>query len=116
MNFTRINNSKDAINDTYTLLHCRGPEFIRNSGFLEVSEANGIILLFPQNNPTDFEGTPAEGCWDTFGSGGEYFATKAGPQIRAIWRMIKRVVGQNRYPTLYEVPTELPKSPFYDKK
>jgi hypothetical protein len=60
---------------------------------LEVAEANGIIMLFPQANPVELVGTPAEGCWDTFGLGGPLYATKEGDQVRAVWRMIIRIIG-----------------------
>jgi len=41
-----------------------GTDHIVNSGFLEVAEQNGIVMLFPQVV------TSAEndiGCWDTYG-------------------------------------------------
>jgi len=63
---------------------------IVNSGYLEVAEANGIIMVFPQAYDS------AEnriGCWDTFGFTGRLFATQRGAQVKVVKRMLDRITG-----------------------
>jgi len=60
---------------------------------MEVAEANGIVMLFPQNNPEQLYNTDARACWDTFGVGGPLYATQKGPQVRAVRRIISAMVG-----------------------
>jgi hypothetical protein len=68
--------------------------FIRNSGFMEVAEVNGIVMLFPQNNPLPSKGGSARGCWDTYGVSGTYYATQKGDQIISLKRIIDAVIGR----------------------
>jgi len=73
-----------------------GTELIENSGLLEMSEANQIVLLFPQIQNNWFLGNPF-GCWNFMGylndlSDGSY-ATKYATQMRGIFRMINRMTG-----------------------
>lgn len=70
-----------------------GETFILSSGYLEVAEANNIIMLFPQNNPIPRPGAPNSGCWDTFGMGGELYATQEGEQVEAVKRMLQVILG-----------------------
>jgi len=60
---------------------------------MEVAEANGIIMLFPQNNPLVSRGGSSQGCWDTYGAGGEFYATQKGHQLQTLRRMIDAVMG-----------------------
>jgi len=63
---------------------------ILNSGYLKVAEANGIIMVFPQ----DYDSAQNRGgCWDTFGLGGRWIATQKGPQVKVIKRMLDRISG-----------------------
>lgn len=60
---------------------------------MEVAEANGIIMLFPQNLPLASRGGSSQGCWDTYGAGGEFYATHQGHQLQTLRRMIDAVLG-----------------------
>lgn len=70
-----------------------GDAFVRRAGYLEVAEANGIVLLFPQIekslNPLN-----AYGCWDWWGYEGDDYATRDGRQIRAVRAMIADLLGE----------------------
>jgi hypothetical protein len=44
-------------------------------------------LLFPQVAPS-YQPLNPNGCWDWWGYEGSDYATHAGPQIAAVWRMI----------------------------
>lgn len=61
-----------------------GKDFMRLSGYLQQADARDLILLFPQArkslpNP--------KGCWDWWGYESEAFATRKGPQMKAIHAM-----------------------------
>ncbi len=67
-----------------------GMQFIENAGYLPWAISNNIVVLFPQalgsqQNP--------KGCWDWFGYTGPQFATKEGPQMKAIKTMIAMITG-----------------------
>lgn len=70
-----------------------GGEHVRNSGFLEVAETNGIIMVFPQvlaSQENDI------GCWDTYGFTGPLYATKAGAQVTVVRNMLSRFLQQDQ--------------------
>lgn len=70
-----------------------GGEHVRNSGFLEVAEENGIIMVFPQvlsSQENDI------GCWDTYGFTGPLYATKAGAQVTVVRNMLSRFLQQDQ--------------------
>jgi poly(3-hydroxybutyrate) depolymerase len=48
-----------------------GTDHIVNSGYLELAEANNLIVVFPQANSSLPEN--AIGCWDTYGLTGELY-------------------------------------------
>ena len=64
-----------------------GEQFVRSAGYLEWAASNGIALLFPQVAPS-YQPLNPNGCWDWWGYEGSNYATHAGPQIAAVWRMI----------------------------
>jgi hypothetical protein len=67
-----------------------GAGHVLNSGFLEVAEANNIVVVFPQN----MNGTRnIYGCWDTFGLTGKDYATRKGPQVQVVRNMLSRILG-----------------------
>ncbi len=72
-----------------------GDRFARYGGYNEWADANNLIVLYPQATANATVGNP-EGCWDWWGyahqtdSQGKY-ATKAGLQVAAIWRMLERL-------------------------
>jgi poly(3-hydroxybutyrate) depolymerase len=66
--------------------------FARRAGYLEVAEANDIVLLFPQVKPTTRPLNPL-GCWDWWGYEGADYATQRGPQVRAVRAMVDDLLG-----------------------
>jgi len=69
-----------------------GDVFVRGSGYLEAAEANRVVLLFPQLEPS-FQPLNPNGCWDWWGYEGEDYATQRGPQVRAVRAMIADLMG-----------------------
>jgi predicted peptidase len=69
----------DFVNDT----------FVKNAGYNEWAESNGIIVLYPQTSKSL---TNPKACWDWFGLTGSRYATKAGPQMRALYNMVRMFV------------------------
>jgi poly(3-hydroxybutyrate) depolymerase len=72
-----------------------GDGFVRRAGYLEVAEANRIVLLFPQVEPSTMPLNPM-GCWDWWGYDGEDYATRDGRQIRAVRAMVADLLGEAR--------------------
>lgn len=79
-----------------------GTAFVTQAGFNEWADANRIVVLYPQTAASyGIPGTPLnpQGCWDWWGytdagaAPGRY-ATQAGPQIAAVWRMAQRLAGK----------------------
>jgi poly(3-hydroxybutyrate) depolymerase len=70
-----------------------GDAFVRRAGYLEVAEANRIVLLFPQVEKS-LQPLNAFGCWDWWGYEGEDYATRDGRQIRAVRAMIADLLGE----------------------
>ncbi|HXG79798.1 MAG TPA: poly(3-hydroxybutyrate) depolymerase, partial [Methyloceanibacter sp.] len=65
-----------------------GDAFIKEAGFAEAADANRIVVLFPQVEPSAIN---PEGCWDWWGYTGLDFLGKDAPQIAAIWAMVERL-------------------------
>jgi len=70
-----------------------GDDFVRRAGYLEVAEANRIVLLFPQIEKS-LQPLNAFGCWDWWGYEGDDYATRDGKQIRAVRAMIADLLGE----------------------
>jgi poly(3-hydroxybutyrate) depolymerase len=70
-----------------------GDAFVRRAGYLEVADANRIVLLFPQVKPTLAPLNPL-GCWDWWGIEGADYATRDGKQMRAVRAMIGALLGE----------------------
>jgi poly(3-hydroxybutyrate) depolymerase len=70
-----------------------GDGFVRRAGYLEVAEANRIVLLFPQVEKS-LQPLNAFGCWDWWGYEGEDYATRDGRQVRAVRAMIADLLGE----------------------
>jgi poly(3-hydroxybutyrate) depolymerase len=66
------------ISDTYAV----------HSEYNGLAEANKIIILYPQACNSTIN---PEGCWDWWGFTGADYASKLGPQVIAIKRMIDRI-------------------------
>ena len=75
-----------------------GDVFYTSIGVNEWADANNILVLYPQTHATSF-GNPLfvnpQGCWNFWGYADDnYFLTKKGVQIDAIWKMIQRLEGK----------------------
>jgi len=70
-----------------------GDAFVRGAGYLEVAEANRIVLLFPQVEKS-LQPLNAFGCWDWWGYDGDDYATRDGRQVRAVRSMIADLLGE----------------------
>jgi poly(3-hydroxybutyrate) depolymerase len=70
-----------------------GDAFVRGAGYLEVAEANRIVLLFPQVEKS-LQPLNAFGCWDWWGYEGAEYATRDGGQVRAVRAMIADLLGE----------------------
>jgi len=70
-----------------------GDAFVRRGGYLEVAEANRMVLLFPQVEKS-LQPLNAYGCWDWWGYEGEDYATRNGRQVRAVRAMIADLLGE----------------------
>jgi poly(3-hydroxybutyrate) depolymerase len=62
-------------------------------GYNEWADANGIIVLYPQVDPTTIPPNP-DGCWDWYGYTGLNFQTQSGPQLAAVRAMVQRLVAR----------------------
>jgi poly(3-hydroxybutyrate) depolymerase len=67
-----------------------GDDVYAKVGYNAWADTNGIIVLYPQVDPTTFPLNP-EGCWDWWGYTGLNFQTRSGPQLAAIRSMVKRL-------------------------
>ena len=66
------------------------------SGFLELADANNIVMVFPQAAPDVLMGNP-NCCFDWFQYTNPsllvdpfYYATKDAPQMDAVYQMVRR--------------------------
>eukprot|EP00771_Trimastix_marina_P003984 gnl/Trimastix_PCT/708.p1 GENE.gnl/Trimastix_PCT/708~~gnl/Trimastix_PCT/708.p1 ORF type:complete len:345 (+),score=42.28 gnl/Trimastix_PCT/708:66-1037(+) len=69
-----------------------GDEYARHTMYTDYAEANDLVVLFPQNIKSMDMTNPA-GCWDWWGYTGQHYATRAGPQMKAIWKMVQQLLG-----------------------
>jgi poly(3-hydroxybutyrate) depolymerase len=75
-----------------------GERFVLEAGYNRWAAANRLIVLYPQAVPRygfsfrarNFVLNP-KGCWDWWGYTGSAYATKQGPQIRAVAAMVERL-------------------------
>jgi poly(3-hydroxybutyrate) depolymerase len=74
-----------------------GERFVREAGYNRWADTNRLIVLYPQTvarygwwafNP--------RGCWDWWGYTGPAYATKEGPQMRAVLAMVERLGSQRK--------------------
>ena len=64
---------------------------MRKASYLEVAELNNVIILFPQVVPSVISPINPIGCWDWWGYTSKQFATKLGPQMNGVKKMIDTV-------------------------
>lgn len=67
-----------------------GTVFAENAGYLTWAITNNLIVLFPQAETSPQN---PKGCWDWFGYTGPQFATKQGPQMKAVRSFIQQLTG-----------------------
>lgn len=73
-----------------------GERFVREAGYNRWADSNRLIILYPQAVPRYVWWIfNPRGCWDWWGYTGSRYATKEGPQIRAVVAMVERL-GQPR--------------------
>jgi poly(3-hydroxybutyrate) depolymerase len=63
------------------------------AGYNEWADANGVVILYPQVDPTEIPDNP-EGCWDWWGYTGLNFQTQSGQQLSAVHAMVQRLTKQ----------------------
>ncbi|ODM94289.1 hypothetical protein Ocin01_12393 [Orchesella cincta] len=72
-----------------------GTSHLVNSGYLELAEANDLILVAPQALGTGAGGQNEIGCWDTYGLTGPNYATQRGAQVTVVRNMLARIMGED---------------------
>jgi poly(3-hydroxybutyrate) depolymerase len=70
--------------------HEIGTTFAHKAGINEWADTNGIIVLYPYQTATD--DNPKD-CWDWWGYTNDDYALKRGPQMTAIVKMVRRLMG-----------------------
>ena len=68
-----------------------GERFAREAGYNRWADANRLIVLYPQTIARYFWVYNPRGCWDWWGYTSAQYATKEGPQIRAVMAMVERL-------------------------
>jgi poly(3-hydroxybutyrate) depolymerase len=68
-----------------------GERFVRDAGYNRWADTNRIIVLYPQAVARYWWIYNPRGCWDWWGYTGARYATKEGPQIRAVLAMVERL-------------------------
>lgn len=63
-----------------------GASLVRDGGFNALAEKTGAVVLYPAAKKGM---TNPQGCWDWWGYTGKGYATKSGPQVKAIMAMIE---------------------------
>jgi len=73
-----------------------GDKYYAQTGYNQLAEANDLIILYPQVQPSTSAPLNPQGCWDFWGYSSpdnptpDYF-TRNAPQLRAIHKMIVRL-------------------------
>jgi hypothetical protein len=68
-----------------------GERFVQEAGYNRWADANRLIVLYPQTIGRYYPLFNPRACWDWWGYTGPLYATKSGPQIRAVKAMIDRL-------------------------
>lgn len=77
-----------------------GDKYYNDTGYNQMAEANDIIMLYPQVQPSNGSPLNPEGCWDFWGYSSpgnpdpDYYSHNA-PQLRAVYHMIERLAEPN---------------------
>lgn len=65
-------------------------KFVTLAGYNEWAESNNIVVLYPQS--AKVAGDNPYACWDWFGFTGDNYMTQEGVQMKALKKMIERVI------------------------
>jgi poly(3-hydroxybutyrate) depolymerase len=76
-----------ASDTTYT-----GDEFPEYSYLDNYADTNDLVVLYPQTSVSALRQNPL-GCWDWWGYDGSDYATRSGPQMRAVMNMVRALGG-----------------------
>ena len=77
-----------------------GERFVREAGYNRWADTNRLVVLYPQTISRNGWGVSGwqwsyvfnpRGCWDWWGYTGQQYATKQGPQVRAVKAMVDRL-------------------------
>jgi poly(3-hydroxybutyrate) depolymerase len=86
-------------------------EFATESGIDQWADTNNIIVLYPY---VTTGGSNPDGCWDWWGYVNSSYALKPGPQMSAVYQMVKKLEGgtatgaPTATPSATPVPTATP--------
>ena len=80
-----------------------GDHFYAHAGYNELADANNIIVLYPQVEPSYFYPYNPRGCWDFWGYASNDpftpdFYTRDGAQMRAVRAMLERLAQPRHTP------------------
>jgi poly(3-hydroxybutyrate) depolymerase len=67
-----------------------GQAFTDHAGYNRWAETNRLVVLYPQAAKT---ASNPNGCWDWWGHDDPRYATRQGPQVRAMMAMVRRLLG-----------------------
>jgi len=84
-----------------------GDIYAKKTGYLEVAELNDIIVLFPQAAANLIHGNP-NACWDWWGYLNINYLNKDGAQMKALHKMLDRVVNCDGATDCYGEETPAP--------
>jgi poly(3-hydroxybutyrate) depolymerase len=82
-----------------------GERFVREAGYNRWADSNRLVVLYPQTTPRNGPGFRdwrwsyvfnPRGCWDWWGYTGPQYASRAGPQIRAVKAMVDRLAAPRK--------------------
>lgn len=83
-----------------------GSQYILNTNYLKWADTNKMVVLFPQT-----KALASNGCWDWFGyTDKRTYATKEGPQIKAVKMMVDHLSSGNKLSSL-PAPVRVSASP-----
>lgn len=73
-----------------------GDKYYNGTGYNQMADANDIIMLYPQVQPSQLSPFNPQGCWDFWGysspgSTTPDFYSRNAPQIKAIYQMVERL-------------------------
>jgi len=68
-----------------------GDVYLLHSGYNRWADTNALVVLYPQVGASYWPRFNPRGCWDWWGYTGQQYATKQGPQVRAVKAMVDRL-------------------------